>query len=385
MRTVLLAARMRAAAARPYLASALHALEIVPSTAVPTMGVDRYWRCYVNPAFVAATPVGELAAVWVHEVSHVLRNHHGRSDRLDPTGSAASLRLNVAADCEINDDLSGDGLPLPTGALLPAHFGLAAGRLFEEYARALPSYASVGWYECGSAAHGRPAPWELPGSGPVSDMEAAALRRQTARRISEHRCGRGDKPGGWGRWAQETLAPTVDWRGLLTGAVRGALGSSAGGGDYTYQRPSRRATALPGVVLPALRRRLPRVSIVIDTSGSVSDADLSTALGEVTGVLRSVGVRGNRVSILCCDARAGTARAVSTVEQVELVGGGGTDMRVGIAAAMAAPQRPDAVVLLTDGETPWPESAPPCRVVVGLLGHEYPWIPDWAETVRVGG
>src|SRR6185503_754989 len=70
----LFAARLVAARARPYLAAALYALCPVASGRVPTMAVDRYWRCYVSPAFVAATPVAELAGVWVHEVSHLLRD-----------------------------------------------------------------------------------------------------------------------------------------------------------------------------------------------------------------------------------------------------------------------------------------------------------------------
>ena len=48
----LLAARRLAVTACPYLAVALHAMAIVPTYAVPTMGVDRHWRCYANPAFV---------------------------------------------------------------------------------------------------------------------------------------------------------------------------------------------------------------------------------------------------------------------------------------------------------------------------------------------
>lgn len=78
----LFAARLHAARARPYLATALFALHVVESRRVPTMAVDRYWRCYVSPAFVDRTPEEELAGVWVHEVSHLLRDHHGRSDRV---------------------------------------------------------------------------------------------------------------------------------------------------------------------------------------------------------------------------------------------------------------------------------------------------------------
>ena len=81
-RDKLFAARLHAARVRPYLATALFALHVVESRRVPTMAVDRHWRCYVSPAFVARMPVEELAGVWVHEVSHLLRDHHGRGDRV---------------------------------------------------------------------------------------------------------------------------------------------------------------------------------------------------------------------------------------------------------------------------------------------------------------
>jgi predicted metal-dependent peptidase len=108
--TKLLAARYRAASGRPYLASALYALTVVARPDVPTMGVDRHWRCYVSPAFVDATPVEELAGVWIHEVAHLLRDHHGRADRLPAAAQRDWHRVNVAQDCEINDDLLADGL-----------------------------------------------------------------------------------------------------------------------------------------------------------------------------------------------------------------------------------------------------------------------------------
>ena len=118
-RVKLLAARYRAAIDRPYLASALYSLSIVPSTGVPTMGVDRHWRCYVSPAFVAATPVPELAGVWIHEVAHLLRDHHGRTDRLPAAEQRDRLRVNIAQDCEINDDLIADRLELPDSRVTP--------------------------------------------------------------------------------------------------------------------------------------------------------------------------------------------------------------------------------------------------------------------------
>jgi predicted metal-dependent peptidase len=75
---------------------------------------------------------------------------------------------------------------------------------------------------------------------------------------------------------------------------------------------------------------------------------------------------------------------VSSARQVELIGGGGTDMGAGIGAAAALRPRPAVTVVLTDGYTPWPAVAPKgMRVVVGLLGEAAPDAPPWARAVRV--
>jgi predicted metal-dependent peptidase len=369
----LFAARLHAARARPYLATALFALHTVESRQVPTMSVDRYWRCYVSPAFVDRTSVEELAGVWVHEVSHLLRDHHGRSDRFARerglTGPAERLRMNIAADCEINDDAFGDGLVRPEGAVEPESLGLPRGELMEDYLRRFrlgPRTASIAWLDCGSGADGREREWELgpDGAHGLSEQERDAVRFRVARGIT----GRpGDTPRGWQRWAEEAFHPPQPWRELLGAAVRSAVCGPGAGGDYSYGRPSRRSAGVPGVVLPSLRRRPPRVCVVIDTSGSVSDTELGSALLEVTAISRAVGGRRDLVTVLPCDASAPVAHSLCRAEGIPLLGGGGTDLRTGFARALRTRPGPDVLVVLTDGQTPWPSARPACRTVVGLF------------------
>ncbi|WP_069161436.1 vWA domain-containing protein [Nocardia altamirensis] len=397
----LFAARLHAVRARPYLATALYALHIVESHGVLTMAVDRLWRCYVSPAFVGHTPVEELASILVHEVSHLLRDHHGRSDRYarehDLSGPGERLRMNIAADAEINDDAFGDGLIQPESAVLPSTLGLSSGLLMEDYLgqfRLGPHNPDLAWLDCGSGADGLDRGWELgpDGADGLTEQQRDAVRFRVARGI----IGRpGQTPEGWRRWAEEAMHPTQPWRQLLGAAIRSAASAPGAGEDYTCGRPARRSAGLPGVVLPSLRRTPPRVSVVIDTSASVSDAELGSAVLEVAAIARAVGGRRDLVSVLSCDAAARIVQPLCRGEGISLVGGGGTDLRTGFATAIRARPRPDVVVVLTDGQTPWPAGRPECRTVVGLFRREISWsenhpdyVPDrppsWARVVDIG-
>ncbi|MEU0598108.1 VWA-like domain-containing protein [Streptomyces sp. NPDC006393] len=411
----LLAARLHAVKVRPYLADALFALHVVEDRSVPTMGVDTYWRCYVSPGFVARTPLEELAGVWVHEVSHLLRDHHERGERyarqheehgpagrsgtgVSPAEDRSRLRRNIAADFEINDDIYGDGLPVPAGAALPSLLRLPDGLLMEEYLRTASMSglaADLAWLDCGSGADGQHRPWEL---GPDGAHGLTRQQRDAVRfRVAEGIKGRpGNAPDGWRRWADEAFHPPQPWRQLLGAAVRSAAGAPGVGENHSYRRPSRRSASVPGVLLPSLRRTPPRVCVVIDTSASVSDAELGSALLEVAAIARAVGGRRDLVSVISCDAAAGVAVPLCRAENMALVGGGGTDLRSGFARALRSRPRPDVIVALTDGQTPWPSEQPPCRAVVGLFPrparavneHDPDYVPDapppWARVVTIG-
>jgi predicted metal-dependent peptidase len=251
----------------------------------------------------------------------------------------------------------------------------------------------------GSGAHNHHRDWEEPddggdGSTPpgLSNHERDLLRAQTASQLLDAvRSGQGNVPANWRRWAEELLAPTVDWRRALAAEVRRGVQFVAGAVDYSYRRPSRRSSASPGIVLPALEKPVPEVAVVCDTSGSMGERQLARVLGEVEGLLDSIGLRSSGVRVLAVDAAVHAVRRVSSARQVELVGGGGTDMGRGIAAAAALKPRPSVLVVLTDGLTPWPAEAPRAmRVVIGLLTGapasrrtSLPRTPEWARVVRI--
>src|SRR5207342_3594694 len=116
------AARLRASYQRAYFAPALFNLIPVKTDLIASMAVDSRWRLYYNHAWLAAHTVEENAAVLLHEVSHLLRDNEARKQ----AAAVNDLTLwNTATDCEINDDLLAEGLPLHDDPPHPGALGLA--------------------------------------------------------------------------------------------------------------------------------------------------------------------------------------------------------------------------------------------------------------------
>src|SRR6476659_2015953 len=128
------AARVRASYQRAYFAPALFNLIPVRTDLIPSMAVDSRWRLYYNELWVAGHSVEENAAVLIHEVSHLLRQHDARKT----AAAVTDIRLwNTATDCEINDDLAAEQLPLPDNPPHPDDFALSRGENAETYYRQL--------------------------------------------------------------------------------------------------------------------------------------------------------------------------------------------------------------------------------------------------------
>lgn len=442
------AARLRLAKGRPYLASAVWALQPVAKPGIGAAAVDMYWRLYYDPDILSRWSVENLEGVLYHEICHLLRNHPERMKGLDQRIS------NIAADAEINDDLVRERVKFPSIPVTPQLIGQPENLLAEEYYEALknkernpagdqmqndaavdllndrdnnslsnptgnkssdsqdenntdisPNEAGSkeesdiddqnddkspkpGSGRCGSCATGQMEPWEdaPPEKGStsgISQIEAELIRRDVANQIKENMRSRGRIPGHWTRWADEKLNPQVDWRKQLGAAVRYAFTETSGSTDYSYRRPSRRQ-GLAGsgnVIFPSMRSPVPSVAIIVDTSGSISDHMLIQALAELSGILNALG-RYEGIQVLAVDSTVQTCSRVFRPERVQLVGGGGTDMGIGLQAAARLKPLPQLVIVITDGFTSWPENPPRgMKAIVVLTGDGK--APDWANVIEI--
>jgi len=397
------AARLKAIATAPYLATAIWSLHPVETDLVPSMGVDKYWRLYWNAEALEKWTVDESAAVVIHEVWHLLRDHPGRAelkgiDPKNPTITTAGKHLiwNVAADCEINDGLRSEKINLPDGSIHPDQFDLPHNKIVEWYYDKLLKNAKIVNVNVagdggeagndGSGATGIAGEWELAPDNPHAPSTSKAgghlIARQVAEEIQSKSCG--NVPGHAERWADTIINPQIDWRQELASAIRRAASWASGRVDYSYSRPSRRQAAYGRVIMPSMVAPQPEATIIIDTSGSMRKADLTACLGETRGILDVV---ANKVTIYAVDAAVHKKQSIYSHKEIELIGGGGTDMGAGLRAVND--DGASICIVMTDGYTPWPEQKPPKigKVIVCLIASKRYGSPkdppSWARIVTV--
>lgn len=346
--------------------------------------------------------VPELATDLQHEAMHCMLSHHERYETLkDPEPDLKVF--NIAGDCSINHVIEESGFQFAK-TFPPVRYRdfpeINSTMTTEQAYFRLKKRSEGGGksrvdQDCGSAAGGKPRGYEVaPDNAEVpaaaSELKAA-VKTQVAAEITKSKSRPGQVPGELIRWADDYLSPKINWRRQLAVRVRVAMATKAGRRDYSMMRPSRREQGMTNsdrqIRLPSMRQPGdPNVTVVVDTSGSISDDTLKETLTEVIGITRAVGHSGG-IWVIPCDYVAYSAAKVRTaadVKSLKFPGGGGTDMRAGIRAALDSKQKPDVVVVVTDGFTPWPDEKPTgCDNFIVLLTEEAKRdsVPQWGKTV----
>ena len=403
-----MAARIVAQARWPYLSTLLFNLKIVESSQLPTLAVDDGWRMYYSPDFVMEQTAEALATMVLHEALHCV-NQHGPRFRALSQSRHLHVTWNFAGDVGINHVL--DRAQMPWGDFEPLRFThLSKFDVNPEMGTEKIFFTIVEYYEqhpeevnqfsdCGSIIGGEARDYEISrgdsDNPAIKSDQQDVIRDQVAQEILKHAYakGIGSIPGELLRWAQELLEPTIDWRKALAGAFRTSLATVLGRRDYVYTRPSRRQSAMRignhEIILPSMRKPAPpAIAIIVDTSGSIGNDEITLFLSEVDGIVNANGI-SQGVTVIPCDADIGEIqklRSRGAITTLKLTGGGGTDMGVGIAAAGKLRPTPKIVIVLTDGFTPWPTSLPKGveTLIVCLTAEEsLSTTPNWAKTILI--
>ena len=175
-------------------------------------------------------------------------------------------------------------------------------------------------------------------------------------------------------------AKSLDWKNLLHAFVQEDIT------DYSFTPPDRRLQDLD-VFLPdynVYSKEVRNAFFMVDTSGSVSDEMLSLAFDEIRQALEQfngmlTGVIGFFDS---CVRKTYRFDEVEDITRVKPVGGGGTDYR-GIFEHINhyhAESKPTSIVVITDGEGAYPDSAIANNIpVLWLLTEPNP--APWGKSV----
>ena len=216
--------------------------------------------------------------------------------------------------------------------------------------------APPGTRSCDPATQSRSALADKAGVEKVSPLAQNIARNNTKARMVEHM--NSTKTRGTGasnEFLQVMISrmapPKVNWRELFRRAASNACTATmAGRSEPSYKRVNRRYSQ-GAIIFPGTIDRMPRSMIAVDTSGSMGQNDYKSVLSEIAGILQSAGRSRDGVRAFCVDTEVKNIQPVNAVEDLSLVGGGGTDMDVAFAYAnsLSKKDRPDIFVLGTDG------------------------------------
>lgn len=347
----------------------------------PTAFVTLRGKIHFNPEFFSGLSDAEVMGVLAHEICHPLFGHHGRRAGRD------GRLWNIVTDMAINQGLTDSGITLPDCALYPADAwkGWNAERIYDELAQNPEQQPQGG----GEGGEGQPQPTAgcgiEPDPGDDSDGQSAAgdsdddsggdsasanapsdgksdseLEREW-REVAiqaatmDAQTSRGSGKGSALARITEIPAPKVRWGSVVRKGAAQAI-TAAGRDQQSWTRRGRRS-AVRGPQFPGWIKNAPKLAIVIDTSGSMSDEILSQAVAEVLAALKASEIPAYLVTHdhgvqwegwISPRTRASDIKATFT-------GRGGTCAREAYARVEGQRDRFDVFIHLTDCYLRWPE------------------------------
>ena len=296
---------------------------------VPTAATDGK-RIMFNPDFFMALSSEERVFLLLHETLHCAYLHIVRLMERD------HRKWNIAADHVINLQLIERGYKMPEGGLADPQY---KGFFTEEVYKMLPDNPKA------------PCDMDLMPSdeGTAADItteiQDVLVRASMASKMSEDKPG--TIPGEIEIFLDRLLNPKLPWNRILQKYFQ-----SFNKNDYSFRKPNRRH--FPKHYLPSLySNSLVNVTIAVDTSGSVSDADFLRFISETNGILRMM--KPERITLIQFDTELKSIdhlKSVTDLMQVSFSGRGGTHIQPVI--EWANENKPQVLLVFTDGEFRWP-------------------------------
>jgi predicted metal-dependent peptidase len=292
-----------------FYASILYKMPLVVKNEIPTMATDGT-NIFYNEEFTDNLTEPELDFVLCHECLHRVLLHHLRFGKRDHE------LWNIATDYAINFSLTQSGLfSMPEGGLLDKRFAnMKSEKIYDilkEESKTKPKPKPQSWGNV------------IPQEGKTEDQikqEIATINAETMMAVNTAKA-IGNLPSSVKDIINEMKRSQVDWTDVLR---RHCVGDQPEG--YSFRRPNRRQWHINEIITPISNKvGVGDIVIGVDTSGSVSNKELSYFLGELNSL--SDEVKPNSITIITCDAQIQDVvkyESGETVKDIVCKGRGGT-------------------------------------------------------------
>ena len=186
------------------------------------------------------------------------------------------------------------------------------------------------------------------------------------------------------RMLEKLKKPQTDWRTILNDFVQEEIC------DYSFSPPDRRYQDSP-FFLPDFNEmgkndNVNDILFFVDTSGSISDKDMTTAYSEIKGAIDQFG--GKLQGWLgFFDAAIIEPKPFSSFDEfiaIKPAGGGGTDFQIifEYVNRHMKEKKPNCIIILTDGYAPFPKEEIANNIPVLWLINNKDVTPPWGKIAR---
>lgn len=221
-----------------------------------------------------------------------------------------------------------------------------------------PQRVKAPGYSCDRNTEGRSEAADQAGVDRSSVTEQNIARRNTSARVQEEVANKSRGTGTNDEFlkllAVMMTPPKVNWQELFRRNFNAACNNAVRGYNHvSYKRIDRRSQGK--IIFPGRVNYQPSAMLGIDTSGSMDMRDYEAVLTEAEGIMTK-GLRSSgKLEVFSVDQKIQNIQPVKKVKDINLRGGGGTDMNVAFQFVNSLPfkQRPDIFVLGTDAGTYW--------------------------------
>lgn len=384
------ASQIRLSESFPFFGALLMMAPIVMANTIPTAATNGRDLLF-NADFVHSLNAKELDGILVHELLHLALSHVPRR------GVRDHMVWNIAADIHVNGIIySMKQLKLPAGAV--EDLGLAPLCVEEIYEKLLNDRKSTSKNRLTLRRQAYKLEVvdlvELPDDGGDShdSLNSSDLSAQLVTTWSSNvscalgMAGRqhyGSPPAALLRSVLEANVPQIDWQSALWRSVVRTPDDFAGFDRRHLWR---------GLYVEVLEADTVDIDVCIDTSGSVSDSQLSEFLGVLRNIVCSY--PSVRCRLYYADSQCvGPFEVDVNRPLASAVGGGGTDFRpffAAVAARVAADgargNASPTVIYITDGYGMFPKTAPDLDVLwVVTAGGRRSCDFAFGTVLRMGG